>query len=60
MREEGATLKKHNIKRKGITTVLEELKQRILAKAAKKKRYEQRRTQYKQSILFRQDQKRFY
>ena len=52
--------KKHNIKRKGITTVLEELKQRILVKAAKIKRYEQRRTQYNQSILFKQDQKRLY
>ena len=52
--------KKYNIKGKGITTVLEELKQRILAKAAKIKRYDQRRTQYKQNILFKQDQKRFY
>ncbi|XP_067023908.1 uncharacterized protein [Acropora muricata] len=51
--------KKYNIKGKGITTVLEELKQRILAKAAKIKRYDQRRTQYKQNILFKQDQKRF-
>ena len=39
---------------------LEELKQRILAKAAKIKRYEQRRTQYKQIILFKQKQNRFY
>ena len=52
--------KKYNIKGKGITTVLEELKQRILAKAAKIKRYEQRRTQYKQNILFKQQQNRFY
>ena len=47
--------KKYNIKGKGITTVLEELKQRILAKAAKIKRYDNRRTQYKQKILFKQD-----
>ena len=47
--------KKYNIKGKGITTVLEELKQRILAKAAKIKRYDQRRTQYKQNILFKQE-----
>ena len=46
--------KKYYIKRK------EELKQRILAKAAKIKRYQQRLTQYKQNILFKQDQKRFY
>ena len=52
--------KKYNMRRKGITMVMEELKQRILAKAAKIKRYEQRRTQYKQNILFKQDQKRFY
>ena len=40
--------------------VMEDLKQRILAKAAKIKRYEQQGTQYKQKILFKQDQKRFY
>ena len=39
--------KKYSIKGKGITTELEELKQRILAKAAKIKRYDQRRTQYR-------------
>ena len=43
--------KKYNIKGKWITTVLEELKHRILAKAAKIKRYDQPRTQYKQNIL---------
>lgn len=42
--------KKYNIKGKGITTVLEELKQRILSKAAKIKRYDQRRTQYKHTV----------
>ena len=41
-------------------SVLENLKQRILAKAAKTKRYEQQRTQYKESILFKQDQNRLY
>ena len=55
----GQLEKKYSIKRKGITKVMEELKQRILAKAAKIKRYEQRRTQYKQNILFKQDHKRF-
>ena len=39
---------------------MEELKQRILAKAAKIKIYEQRRKQYKENIMFKQDQKRFY
>ena len=52
--------KKYNIRRKGITVVMEELKQRILAEAVKIKRYERWRTQYKQNILFNQDQKRFY
>ena len=52
--------KKYNIRRKGMNTVIEELKQRVLAKAAKIKRYEQRITQYKQNIIFKQDQKRFY
>ena len=33
---------KYGVKRKGLTTVIEELKQRILAKAAKLSRYEQR------------------
>ena len=49
--------KKYDIRRKGISTVMEELKQRILAKAAKVKRYEQQRTHYKQNILFKQDQR---
>ena len=38
---------KYNIKGKGITTVLEELKRRILVKAAKIKGHKQRRTQCK-------------
>ena len=44
--------KNYNVRRKGINTVIEELKQRILAKAAKIKRYEQRIIQYKQNIMF--------
>lgn len=36
--------KKHNVMRKGITKEIEELKQRVLAKAAKIKRYHQRAT----------------
>ena len=52
--------KKYNIRRKGITTVIEELKPRVLAKAAKIKRYEQQATQYKQNVVFGQDQKRFF
>ena len=44
-RKEGKTKliqEKDGVKRKGLTTVIEELKQRILAKAAKLSRYEQR------------------
>ena len=33
---------KHRVKKKGLKTVIEELKQRMLAKSAKVKRYEQR------------------
>ena len=33
---------KYRVKRKGLKTVIEELKQRMLAKSAKVKRYEQR------------------
>ena len=42
------------------TTVIEELKQRVLAKAAKIEKYERRVAQYTQNVLFQQDQKRFY
>ena len=37
---------KYRVKRKGLTAVIEELKQMILAKAAKLSRYEQRIQQY--------------
>ena len=51
---------KYHIKSKKLNTVIEELKQRLVAKAAKIKRYEQRGEQFKQNQLFNQDQKRFY
>ena len=51
---------KYNIKRKGFQTVLEELKQRLTATAAKIKRYEDRVRQYQQNRLFENNQKRFY
>ena len=38
---------KYRVRRKGINAVIEELKQRILAKNAKQKRYEQRVTQFR-------------
>lgn len=52
--------KKHNVKQKGFKVVIEELKQRVTAKAAKLKRYEQRINQYRQNRMFQYDQKRLY
>ena len=49
----------YNIK-KGIGTVIEELKQRLHTKAAKLKRYEERVHQYKINRMFVQNQKRVY
>ena len=51
---------KYGIKRKGLTTVIEELKQRLLAKAAKIKRYGDRITQYRQNRMFAVEQKKVY
>ena len=44
--------RKYNMKRKGIRTVKEELKQRLHAKTAKLKRYEERVNQYKINRMF--------
>ena len=51
---------KYRVKKKGLTTVIEELKQRILAKSAKIKRYNQRIDQYRLNRLFKIDQKKVY
>ena len=51
---------KYHIKKKGLNTVIEELRQRLGAKAAKIRRYEQRIEQYKQNRMFRYDQKKVY
>ena len=51
---------KYSIRRKGIEVVMEELKQRLKAKRAKVRRYEQRVKQYRQNRLFKSNQKRFY
>ena len=48
------------IKKKGIRTVIEELKQRLHSKTVKLKRYEKRVNQYKIKRMFVQNQKRFY
>ena len=51
---------KYRVKRKGLKTVIEELKQRMLAKNAKVKRYEQRIEQFRQNRIFDLDQKKIY
>ena len=51
---------KYRIKRKGLKTVIEELKQRLLAKNAKVKRYEQRIEQFRQNKIFDLDQNKIY
>ena len=49
---------KYRVERKGLITVIEEIKQRILAKAAKISQYEQRIQQYRINGLFKVDQKK--
>ena len=51
---------KYRINRKGLETVIEELKQRILTKAAKIKRYNERITQYRQNRVFAVDWKKVF
>ena len=51
---------KYRVRKRGINTVIEELKQRILAKSAKQKRYERRITQFRQNRTFNVDQKKIY
>ena len=50
----------YNIKRKGLTLIIKKLKQKLLAKSAKIKRYQQRITQYRQNRMFETDQKKVY
>ena len=52
--------RKYNITQKGIDTVFEELKQRLLAKKAKLDRYQKRITQYRQNRLFYSSERKFY
>ena len=51
---------KYKVKRKGLKTVIEELKQRMLAKSAKVKRYEQRIEQFRQNRIFDLNQQKIY
>ena len=50
--------KKYFVKKKGLNVVIEELKQRVTAKAEKLRRYEQRVQQYRQNRMFEYDQKK--
>ena len=45
------------MKKKGLNLVIEELKQRLIAKKTKVKRYEQMISQYRQNQLFQVNQK---
>jgi hypothetical protein len=51
---------KYRVKKKGMKTVIEELKQRMIAKSAKIKRYEERINQFRQNKIFNVDQKKIY
>ena len=51
---------KYRVKRKGLKTVIEELKQMILAKSAKVKRYQQRIEQFRQNRIFDLNQQKIY
>ena len=50
----------YHIRYKGLEVVAEELKQRLVAEAAKLQRYNTRSTQYRQNQQFQHDQKRLY
>ena len=52
--------RKYHLKKNGVRMVTEELKQRLMAKVAKIRRYEERMKQYKQNRMFNIDQKRVY
>ena len=51
---------KYRVKRKGLKTVIEELKQRMQAKSTTVKRYEQRIEQFRQNRIFDLNQKKIY
>ena len=51
---------RYRVKRKGLKTVFEELKQRMLAKSAKVRKYQQRVEQFRQNRIFDFDQKKIY
>ena len=52
--------RQYHVKNKGINSVVEELKQRIKAKTAKIRKYEERSNQFMQNRLFQTNQKRLF
>ena len=52
--------RKYRLKTKGCEVVIEELKQRIMAKASKIRRYSDRIKQFQQNRMFNNNQSRFY
>ena len=52
--------RKYHLKKKGVNMVIEELKQRLMVKAVKIRRYEEKIKQYKQNRMFKIDQKRVH
>ena len=51
---------RYRVKRNGLKTVIEELKQRMLAKSAKVRRYQQRIEQFRQNRIFEFDEKKMF
>lgn len=51
---------RYKVTKKGINVVIEELKQRVVAKAAKVKRYDGRVEQYRQNRMYQSNQKRLF
>ena len=51
---------RYRVKTKGLKTVIEELKQRMLRKSAKVRTYQQRIEQFRQNRIFDFDQKNIY
>ena len=56
----GKIRKKYSIRVKRLNVVIEELKQRITATAAKVRRYQGRVDSYRQTGLFENNQRQFY
>ena len=59
-KEKGWLDQKYGLRRKGFTLVMEELKQRIIAKATKVKRYNNRIKQFQDNRNFETNQVRFF